>query len=673
MPQQIEVPGMGVVEFPDGMSDAQISAAIQANMPKAAAPTLPSGLGETARVVGSALYGGLTSIPRAVLEAGDWLEKKLPTPDWTKTLVPGGKAIVAADEAIRDQLQPQTETGKSLGRIGEAVVGSVAGPGGLAAPLKLAGIGLGAGVGAEIGGKLTDENPLARLAGGLAGGGLPAIVQAIRPSAETLIRQNTAGMTAADWRRAHNQEQVLNAMSMPHLKSQLLGPSSSLADVVAEASSHPAARPGILTAVRGAASRARSAMEEWKDQHLPVAVEEGRGLMQDIQNVAKQADEAAVGKANAAYRAEMPPKGEVYSGDYVKEIKNAIESLANSPKYGPTTAGGRTLLRFAQSKLPKEIPEVPATPSVAGALVDEAGAPLVTFPGTAAIPAKFPEMPKDHLNNLVKDLNVLAEQEGWKGLPIDDLKGILKDYTPEFDAARQAKRGVMQAEVNPMRQGLAGTIARMGGGPKESKYTATGDIINLVFPADKAQPQAIAKLAQDIGGEQVGLILREHLTKALGKQVENPNLPAKFVDAVASTEAQRSNLEAAIKATARYHGANPAAVRNGLYELLHGFSTYKDLKIAPGVSGAAIGHEAGKTSIGAALTPNVSGRRFLWERASAKTYQKLAEIVTSPEGLKQIEQIARTPEPGRKAALVRGVIAASFANDDENSAGITGE
>ena len=34
MPQRIDVPGMGVVEFPDGMSDAQISAAITANMPK---------------------------------------------------------------------------------------------------------------------------------------------------------------------------------------------------------------------------------------------------------------------------------------------------------------------------------------------------------------------------------------------------------------------------------------------------------------------------------------------------------------------------------------------------------------------------------------------------------------------------------------------------------------
>lgn len=43
MPQIIDVPGMGQVEFPDGMSDADITSAIQKNMPKAAAPAAPKG------------------------------------------------------------------------------------------------------------------------------------------------------------------------------------------------------------------------------------------------------------------------------------------------------------------------------------------------------------------------------------------------------------------------------------------------------------------------------------------------------------------------------------------------------------------------------------------------------------------------------------------------------
>lgn len=37
MPQRIEVPGFGVVEFPDGMTDAQIASAIQANIPQSPA------------------------------------------------------------------------------------------------------------------------------------------------------------------------------------------------------------------------------------------------------------------------------------------------------------------------------------------------------------------------------------------------------------------------------------------------------------------------------------------------------------------------------------------------------------------------------------------------------------------------------------------------------------
>jgi hypothetical protein len=49
MAQRIEVPGMGIVEFPDGMTDAQIASAIKANMPK---PAEPSGAETLAKQTG---------------------------------------------------------------------------------------------------------------------------------------------------------------------------------------------------------------------------------------------------------------------------------------------------------------------------------------------------------------------------------------------------------------------------------------------------------------------------------------------------------------------------------------------------------------------------------------------------------------------------------------------
>lgn len=57
MPQRIDVPGMGILEFPDGMTDAQIASAIKANAPRLVAqqrPSLPPedtpGFGESALI-----------------------------------------------------------------------------------------------------------------------------------------------------------------------------------------------------------------------------------------------------------------------------------------------------------------------------------------------------------------------------------------------------------------------------------------------------------------------------------------------------------------------------------------------------------------------------------------------------------------------------------------------
>jgi len=66
MPQIIEVPGMGQVEFPDGMSDDDISAAIRKNMP----PTQPQQASLTDRALGSGVGRTLLGIATPVLGIG---------------------------------------------------------------------------------------------------------------------------------------------------------------------------------------------------------------------------------------------------------------------------------------------------------------------------------------------------------------------------------------------------------------------------------------------------------------------------------------------------------------------------------------------------------------------------------------------------------------------------
>lgn len=95
MPQQIEVPGIGIVEFPDGMSDDQIADAIRRNMPtqdtaQASAEPSPGALQGVREMLGAGTSGisqGLT------FGFGDELFAGIETPFRV-----AGRAIMGGDE-----------------------------------------------------------------------------------------------------------------------------------------------------------------------------------------------------------------------------------------------------------------------------------------------------------------------------------------------------------------------------------------------------------------------------------------------------------------------------------------------------------------------------------------------------------------------------------------------
>ena len=106
MPQRIDVPGVGLVEFPDGMSDEQITAAIQKNLPKEVPTKLEEvkggPLGEAARVAGTSLYEGATALPRLLATLSEPLEgiKKKFIPGYADVVAGAEQAIGSADKTI---------------------------------------------------------------------------------------------------------------------------------------------------------------------------------------------------------------------------------------------------------------------------------------------------------------------------------------------------------------------------------------------------------------------------------------------------------------------------------------------------------------------------------------------------------------------------------------------
>lgn len=133
MPQRIEVPGMGVVEFPDGMSDEAIASAIKANMP---ANVKPLTRGE--KVVQGAIdpiAGGaqlLTKLlPDGVVKAGNRLNNWLADTTGMVARLPEG----GVDQQVREAeslYQQRRAAGGEQGLDGYRLLGNVVSPANLA-------------------------------------------------------------------------------------------------------------------------------------------------------------------------------------------------------------------------------------------------------------------------------------------------------------------------------------------------------------------------------------------------------------------------------------------------------------------------------------------------------------------------------------------------------------
>lgn len=196
MPQQIEVPGMGIVEFPDGMNDADISAAIQKNMPK---PEAGSSFGGVAKSLGTGLAEGvigLAGIP------GDLAALSMRLAGRTASPGMGSEDIKKRIEQYTGEFyKPQGTAENIASKIGQFAPAVVGGPGSMAA--KVAARVVAPAVASEIGGQVA--GPYGEVAGALAGAGLGTAAQRlgtktrnIAPSAEDTIKAAKGQFKAAE-------------------------------------------------------------------------------------------------------------------------------------------------------------------------------------------------------------------------------------------------------------------------------------------------------------------------------------------------------------------------------------------------------------------------------------------------------------------------------------------
>lgn len=442
----VKMPDGQLVDMPDNPTPEQ-QAALRSILTKgASAPTVaapkeePSGLGETARVVGKSIYGGLTSLPRFAMQAGDWLEERMPTPDWTKIPIPGYNKIAEADKVVREAVEPKTKGGKVIGNIGEAAVGAIASPGGLAAPIKSAIIGASSGAGSETAAKLFGDNAVTRVLGGLAGGLTGGLATAAKTNRGTLAREALADARPEDLAVAVERMKAARAAGIPINLSQAM-PRGSNIDAYVDALANSKHGRNVTEQLRKQPQQIAFGAEE-QMANLP-------GQIRMPQVLANNAQEAATAAVDAAKRARTNAWQKAYDDGLLQSGQLTVPETAVAAAYQKLTDLANSVPNTSKSKMLMDLRERLATPD-----------------GFITEPLQLNEILKDAAGRL-KPVNLAtsgldAGAAKWVGKQVSALRD---DFGNAFEPIQKANAAYQAATpaVDALKKSVVGRIAGRAG------------------------------------------------------------------------------------------------------------------------------------------------------------------------------------------------------------------
>lgn len=438
----VKMPDGQLVEMPDNPTPEQQAAlrsilAKGATAPAVAAPEEePSGLGETARVIGKSVYGGLTSLPRFVMQAGDWLEEKMPTPDWMKIPIPGYDKIAEADKAVREAVEPKTKGGKVIGNVGEAAVGAIASPGGLAAPIKSAIIGASSGAGSEAAAAAFGDNAVTRVLGGVAGGLTGGLVTAAKTNRGTLAREALADARPEDLAVAVERMKAARDAGIPINLSQAM-PRASNIDAYVDALANSKHGRNVTEQLRKQPQQIAFGVEE-QMANLP-------GQIRMPQVLANNAQEAATAAIDAAKRARTNAWQKAYDEGLLQSGQLTVPETAVAAAYQKLTDLANSVPNTSKSKMLLDLRER-----------------LVTPEGFITEPLQLNEILKDAAGRL-KPVNLAtsgldAGAAKWVGKQISALRD---DFGNAFEPIQKANAAYQAATpaVDALKKSVVGRIA----------------------------------------------------------------------------------------------------------------------------------------------------------------------------------------------------------------------
>lgn len=655
MAQIIEVPGMGRVEFPDGMSDAAMATAIKANMknesivdkiPGIMPLGKPSVMEDVAKSAASAIpkaAAGLIGLPQTVVSIPAMVAGAVGLPTAKSYLnelfsLPNiGDISRRGFEQMGVMHKPETTAGKYVGAGVEGLAGG--------APLgRVAAIaGGGAGLASEAAGQATNDNPWARAGAGLlAGLGVGGLASLRQPTGNVLndVLQGTTPQQLQDAQRL-----ISNARTM-----------------------------GItLTGPEAIAQVKRSAT----DPALGIqrVVEQSRGGGPTMATVMS----ARPGQNEAAFQGVLNRVGPQVADPtaIAPRVQAAAEGTINAARQaGNTAAEPFYAAAGAQRVPPSTWNNIVSNPAIADALQRVRNNPLLGLKNETTGSVRWLDAAKKYLDEAANPaIGASAlERTGAAGATraAADLRSSVDAAVPAYNQARGIVERNMRNVVEPMQRQPIGQLAEASTFPAQRA---------VLFPANpetltpRAVQQTIIQLrARDptAARDLTRQFLETQFNEVTQNLVSGGNAMggAKFAAALTGNTRQGQNIRAAIQSV----GGNDA---------LTGFNRFISIMEAQGKRQPAgsmtefnkqISEEIGRGGVIGQTAANVAspgawltGAKDWYERFKyGGNTAELARIFTAPDSVDRMRRLAALNPGSERAQALAAVIAASNAPPNNN-------
>lgn len=717
MAQQIEVPGMGIVEFPDGMSDDQIAAAIKANQPAPEASAPGGGLaraGQLTKVGASGLASGVAKSAGFLTDIGGGGRGPVQLPGGISIPIPPVLAAMfpkfmqanapalpntkAVGEAVTKHLpQPNKSdpTERYLHSGAEGVGGALIGPGVLQAPFRTAAIGAGAGTGGQGAADLFGDNMLTRglgaLAGGLGTAGLMAPFTNQKELAQAVLRD----VRPKDLTAAGKNMQQAKAQGVDINLSQAM-PRASNIDSMVERLANSASGAKVTEQLRKQPGQVSMGMEG-KLAGLPGTIREPHVLANNLQDSADDVIRQGYKQASAAWAQHAKP------GAALKEasVARLDRELAAMAKAYPNTASA-DMINDVRAAL--RLSDAPPTNAAGSALLDATGNPIngpATGPKYLTNALQVKGAVDDVLQNFgARKLNTpsITGKELRRAQEIRKmLTRIIEAESPELARANRAYSQVISGVVNPDKKSVVGRLAGPIGskddreavvsrafstfeagttpGAKSSEILTLARKLKTVQPTDKNGMLSGADAYQDAAKSWLAKKVSAALKPADNRQPDDiaKNLTKVFGDPRQPT-LESQGLKDVLAGMAMVKGEKPTVyvkgVQNFMKAVNHAARRPGEVR---GIDFQGIDDVAGKSTFG-------SVGRFSWatpvrqpilkwvDWLQRDSLEAMDSLLTSPEGIATLQKLAKQAPTSQAAA---STIAAFMATQAQVNRGET--